>query len=45
MYLYTGYTPVLEIMTGDGPVYVNSKDPQETEEWMREISVSIAESS
>ena len=45
MYLYTGYTPVLEIMTGDGPVYVNSKDPQETEEWMREISVNIAESS
>lgn len=45
MYLYTGYMPVLEIMTGDGPVYVNSKDPQETEEWMREISVNIAESS
>lgn len=45
MYLYTGYMPVLEIMTGDGPVYVNSKDPQETEKWMREISVNIAESS
>ena len=44
MYLYVGHTPVLEIMTGDGPVYVNSKDPQETEEWMREISVNIAES-
>ena len=44
MYLYVGYTPVLEIMTGDGPVYVNSKDPQETEKWMREISVNIAES-
>lgn len=45
MYLYTGYMPVLEIMTGDGPVYVNSKEPQETEKWMREISVNIAESS
>lgn len=45
MYLYVGHTPVLEIMTGDGPVYVNSKDPQETEKWMREISVNIAESS
>ena len=42
MYLYVGYTPVLEIMTEDGPVYVNSKDGQETEEWMREISVKIS---
>ena len=42
MYLYVGYTPILEIMTEDGPVYVNSKDGQETEEWMREISVKIS---
>ena len=41
MYLYVGYTPVLEIMTEDGPVYVNSKDGQETEEWMREIMQQV----
>ena len=41
MYLYVGYTPVLEIMTEDGPVYVNSRDGQETEEWMREIMQQV----
>lgn len=41
MYLYVGYTPVLEIMTEDGPVYVNNKDGEKTEEWMREISAEI----
>ena len=41
MYLYVGYTPVLEIMTEDGPVYVNSRDVQETEEWMREIMQQV----
>ncbi len=41
MYLYVGYTPVLEIMTEDGPVYVNSRDGQETEEWIREIMQQV----
>lgn len=45
MYLYIGYTPVLEIMTEYGPVYVNSKDRQQTEKWMSEISVKISENS
>lgn len=45
IYLYVGYTPVLEIMTVDGPVYVNSKDGTETEEWMREISVKLFKNS
>ena len=41
MYLYVGYTPVLEIMTEDGPVYVNSRDGQVTEEWIREIMQQV----
>ena len=41
MYLYVGYTPVLEIMTEDGPVYVNSKEGEKTEEWMRKIQDMI----
>lgn len=41
IYLYVGYTPVLEIMTEDGPVYVNSRDGQVTEEWIREIMQQV----
>ena len=41
MYLYVGYTPILEITTGDGPVYVNSEDGEKTEEWMRELSAEV----
>lgn len=41
MCLWIGYTPVLELQTDDGPVYMNSRDPEETEEWMREITVKI----
>lgn len=37
LYLYTEYTPILEISTDEGPVYVNSKDEDETKKWKNEI--------
>lgn len=37
MFLYTGYEPILEIDTEDGPVYINSETDGETENWYEEI--------
>ncbi len=37
LYLYTEYTPILKISTDGGPVYVNSKDEDETKKWKNEI--------
>lgn len=37
LYIYIKSTPVLEISTTDGPVYVNSRTGGETEEWYDQI--------
>lgn len=37
LYIYIKSTPVLEIRTADGPVYVNSRTGGETEEWYDQI--------
>ncbi len=42
MYLYMEYSPVLEIVTEEGPVYVNSKEEGQTEKWMRELEGRIS---
>ncbi|WP_282923802.1 hypothetical protein [Mediterraneibacter massiliensis] len=43
IYIYIGYAPILEIDTADGPVYLNSKDGQETQEWMEQISKKLSD--
>jgi len=41
MYIYTEYSPILEITTADGPVYVNSRTDGEAEKWYEEIREMI----
>ena len=41
LYLYTKTSPVLEISTADGPVYVNSRSGEETEAWYAEIEKNL----
>ena len=41
LYLYTEYSPILEITTADGPVYVNSRTDGEAEKWYEEIREMI----
>ncbi len=42
MYLYVGYEPILAIQTEEyGPVYVNSKNPGDVEEWCEKITQMI----
>lgn len=38
IYLYKGYEPVLEMITDNGPVYINSKNDGEVVMWYNEIS-------
>ncbi|MDD3361167.1 MAG: hypothetical protein PHW34_05780 [Hespellia sp.] len=40
LYLYRGYTPVLKIQLKDYTVYINSKDPDETQKWYQELTSS-----
>lgn len=42
MYLYVGYEPILEIVTEDGPVYVNSKTPGQTEKYLSEVTACLS---
>lgn len=37
LYLYRGYTPILEIKLADKTIFVNSKNPDEVEEWYQEL--------
>ena len=41
MYIYTEYSPVLEIRTVEGPVYVNSRVGKETEKWYAQIEKNL----
>lgn len=41
LYIYIKSTPVLEISTTDGPVYVNSRTGEETEEWYDQIEKNL----
>ncbi len=41
MILWRDCTPVLEIRTEDGPVYMNSTEDGQTEQWMEEISIRL----
>lgn len=41
LYIYTEYSPILEITTADGPVYVNSRTDGEAEKWYEEIREMI----
>lgn len=38
MYIYIGYEPVLEIETGEGPVYINSREESQVEKWYLAIT-------
>ncbi len=41
MYLYTEHSPILEISTDEGPVYVNSSQTGMTEAWYDEIQKKL----